>query len=322
MRFILIYIIIILFLLRIFKNIIIKEESILLEIAKKRKINYKSILFSNFLKMNKTKHLKKQNNKRKIEFFSSQSIDSAALEKKAKQDGLLISVLNAGFKDNLCMACVLIGDNYRKHMNQFIERQTEYARKHNYSYITLDINHPKVVNAKGNKNFWEMHPSLSKLPFVEWLLGHFSTVCMIDADVYILNMNNCIHSNIDNNVDIIIQKTFYENNILVLQSSTVIFQKNALPLIRSSINKSFNNSEKFPGTEIADWGEQTALQKEIETYEKENKINVKYIDIGCLNYKEKEKCDKNSLFIHMSASNYYGESDNKFNYLKDWNKFK
>ena len=320
MRFTLIYIIIILFLLKIFENIMIKEKSILLEIAGKRKINYKSILFSNFLKINKTKYFRKQNNQRKIEFFSSQGINSGELEEKARQDGLIISVVNAGFKDNLCMACVLIGEDYRKHMNQYIKRQTEYARQHNYTYITLNANHPEVVKTIGNKNFWEMHPSLSKLPFVEWLLGYFSTVCMIDADIYILNMNNCIHSIIDNNVDIIIQKTFYKNNVLVLQSSTVIFQKNALRLIRSSINKSFNSSKKFPGTNINDWGEQTALQQEIETYEKENKITVKYIDIGCLDYKKKEKCNKNSLFIHLSASNFYGDSDNKFNYIDDWNK--
>ena len=223
------------------------------------------------------------------------------LKMAALKDGFTISVLHAGSSD-LCMAVVCIGDEYRKDVAQYTQSKLEYARRHDYTLVTLDSSCQEVVDHSENR-----HPSWSKLPFVDWLLGHFHTVCMLDADIYVSNVNEPLYPLLNRTADVVIQRTSYAENHPILQSSAVVFRPRARATIRRASAKTLSNNERprFPGLEYEDWGEQTFLQQELEA--NLDGLFIEHKSFSCL--QQDDACDYQFPFWHMAGSNLPGSLD-------------
>tara|TARA_B100001741_G_scaffold140054_2_gene115536 strand:- start:3235 stop:4044 length:810 start_codon:yes stop_codon:yes gene_type:complete len=235
---------------------------------------------------------------RKINVASSTDI----IKKDAVKNGFPIKILNEG--RGLCLAFVCIGDAYTNDVKRYTQSKLKYCKKHDYSFICL-YDHCSRVKEYISKP----HPSLSKLPFIEWLLDHYNKVCMIDADIYISNDNIGLESLYSDASDVVIQKTIYGNNKPVLQSSAAIFNKNARVILRKAWLNSLQPGPrlKFPGLNFEDWGEQTYLQREIEKAEKSKSLKIEYVDLSCLRHTD--NCNSRYPIWHMAGSNISGKLD-------------
>ena len=219
----------------------------------------------------------------------------------ALRDGFEITVLHSGGRD-FCLAVVCIGDAYRQDVVQYTQSKLDYARRHDYTLVMLDKVCREVLMRSESR-----HPSWSKLPFVNWLLGHFHTVCMVDADVYVSNMQIPIHRLVDDRADVAIGSTTYRDGPPVLQSSTVVFRSRARAAIRRAANKTMLEGKRphFPGLDYEDWGEQTFLQHELE--ENQEHLHVQRTPLTCL--QKDHDCQGRFPFWHVAGSNLQGGLD-------------
>ena len=158
----------------------------------------------------------------------------------------------------------------------------------------------------------EKHASWSKLPLVHWLLDYFDFVCMIDADLFFYNKNVPLHHHVKSH-DIAIQKTIYNNGAPVLQSSCVLFTKKSRALVGEVAKKVRHAGPRlmFPGLKYEDWGEQTYLQREIES----SKLNVNYYTLTCLST-DGGSCDMRYPAWHAAGSNHKNNMDQHLERIK------
>jgi hypothetical protein len=202
-------------------------------------------------------------------------------------------------KDSICIGTVVIGNEYTEDVEELTNEKRDYAQKHGYAFFVLHEATAFGDDVRGT------HPALSKLPFAHWLLQSYPTVVILDADLAIVDDTQSIQDFIiygpDNTVDMYMQRTSYgESDEMVLQSSAMIVHNTVQTryALQEAWHTAQNSSEQYPGTSIVDFGEQTALQRVIES--SELRLRVLPPEFCCLNG---GLCEHHgSLFAHFIGS--------------------